>query len=447
MATLKQQIAVLINDNTTSDITPKDVRDSFNLTVDAVDINKAAITAHETHTHMGSQVNVMSPQSGHLENLQQYLADEEIALQTITLLLDQQMTLGHLRALRIGHLYGFPSTPSESSPGAGDLIGFSKTEIVAIHHTGHRYTNAVILRTGVDTWTIWAEEWTGTNKQPTLEWNMDVDPAYPDNMAVGGSGATSFTSAVRDLIAEIGDSSLFGAHTIVEKIQVNENKLNVISTRIATMEGFAGAHLDIVEDFNLYINNNGQHYMILNDRPMSAGHLGKDLYDGHEHKVRLLWDNELPWSEAAPFDPAHFEDPTGSGTYHNWNSPANAPSVWLQQGVKFQHLVDPVTKAVFAYPAIWSMADKGQVLTVLWDSINSVLEVRSVEERTVHVVTSPDHMPLQKGGGVTAKSIPFIATAPADIAAINNNSLFIDNSGVLKWKDHAGAIMTVSMTT
>ena len=498
MATLKEQIALLINDNTTKDISPKDVRDSFGLHIDDVEgkmhhtvhhtyVDRAAMIADNAnqtvgelilihgnpledgeyvvkvthpsdisgydqigglvtkHVHVGQDVMV------HVDHksltLQHYIDEHHIRFDSIRLLPDKALTAGDLRKLETTMSYAIPAIPSESSPGAGDLVGFSKLGIAGISVTGHRYSNALMIRTGPQTWSIYAEEWTGTDRQPTVEWNLDLDPQWSDHTGIGASGATSFTGAIADLVSEIGDASLFGAHTLVEKIRENEVKLNVVSTRVATMEGFAGhLHNDIVADFYLHVNNQGPHYLIINDRPTDTDHIGKDLFDGHEHKISLRWDTASPYSEASPFDPSHFEDPAGSGHHIDWTAPGAVPSVWLMHGTSFRHLIDPLTKAVFAYPAIYDLTEGQQVLTVKWNNVDTQLEVLKIEEATIHTDSSPDHMPLQMGGGVLAKSLPFKPITSAEVTAVKNNAFYMTAAFVLMWKDNAGASHTVNLT-
>lgn len=499
MPTLKEQIAALINDNTSGDISPKDVRDSFDLHIDDVErklhhtvhhtyVDQAAMIADSAnqlvgevilihgnpledgeyvakvthpsdingydkigglaakHIHVGQDVSV------HIDHtsmtLQEYINGHHIRFDTIRLLPDHGLSAGDLRKLETGMSYSFPAVPSESSPGAGDLIGFSKMEIAGITITGHRYSNALLIRTGPQTWTAYAEEWTGTDRQPTVEWNLDLDPLWPDSTGIGGSGATAFTGAIGDLVSEIGDASLFGAHTLVEKIRDNEVKLNVVSTRVATMEGFAGhLHNDIAPDFYLHVNNQGPHYLIINDRPTDTDHIGKDLFDGHEHKISLKWDTATPYTPAAPFNPTHFEEPASSGHYLDWSATGATPSVWIMNGTLFKHLIDPLTKAVFAYPAVHDLTEGQQVLTVKWNGTDSQLEVLKIEEATVHHDSSPDHMPLQKGGTVTAKALPFEPLTPAEITAVENNSSFLDAADkLLKWKNFQGDIGVIDVS-
>lgn len=396
----------------------------------------------QKHLHMGGDITIHY--DGRSENLQTYITQHRARFDTLALLPNHPLTAGSLRALETGVSYSFPAIPRESSPNAGDLVGFSQMGIAGIYYVGHQFANAVLIRTGPQTWTIYAEMWTGTSRQPTVEWNLDLDPLWEDHTGIGGQGATSFTGAIADLVAEIGDSSLFGSHTLVEKIRFNEVKLNLVSTRVAAMEGFtANGHLDVVQDFHLHINNQGEHYLIINDSPTDPAHIGKDLFDGHEHKVALKWDARPPYSASHPFDPTHIEEPAGTGAIVDWTAAGNAPSVWIMHGSDFKHLIDPLTHAVFAFPAIASLADHGQILTVRWNMTDSQLEVLKIEEPSVHVVSTPDHMPLQIGGSVAAKYLTFQALDADAVAAIPEETFYLNAAKRLEFKELGGVVHDV----
>ena len=92
------------------------------------------------------------------------------------------------------------------------------------------------------------------------------------------------------------------------------------------------------------------------------------------------------------------------------------------------------------------MADEGSIVTLKWDNTADTLKVIKIEAPTVHVVTTPDHQPLQLGGGVAAKSLAFISLNATQVAAVAHNSFYLDTSNVLKWKDNSGISHTVTLT-
>lgn len=395
------------------------------------------------HRHTGDDVDVTLPFQAGTETVQQRFDDAY----TPKGLPSHSLSLGDLRSLEIGKTYLFPTTDVETSPGSGVNMPASDTHIAGIFHKGHMLVNGLIIRTGYQTWIAQAEEYTGTEKQPTQEWYMDADPLWPDHTGVGAQGATSFTNETNDLVSELGDIPMFGAHTVVDKIISNEVALGVVSTRIATLEGGAAhQHTDVVEDFTLWINNQGPGYLIINDRPGDVDHIGKALWDGAEHKVRLAWDTASPYTAQTPFDPDHFEDPASSGTYHSWVKNNPLPSSWLDKENAFKRMVDPVGGNTFAWAAISRLVDTGSILTVKWNTTGDRLDVLKVEQPTIHVVTSPDHQPLQVGGQIDAKSLPFVSLNSVQQTAVKFNSLFIDETQTLKWKDNSGTIHTVTLT-
>lgn len=396
------------------------------------------------HRHHGADVDVTLPFAPGSETVQERMDDPYTPKQ----LPDVPLTCGALRSMEIGRTYNFPTVEEETSPGSGTTMPVAKTSIIGLVQTRHRYVNACILRTGQHTWSAIAEEFTGTTVQPTIVWSLDLDPLWPDHTGVGSMGATSFTSVTTTILEEIGDATLLGAETLVSKVQAQEKAEIALSTRIATLEGGAAhQHVDVVQDFHLWINNQGVGYLIVNDRPTDVDHIGKDLFDGQEHKVVLRWDEALPYSAGLPFDPAHFEEPPGSGTYVDWTAPnARAPAIWVNKENAFKRLVDPVTKSVFAWAAVHSLVDAGSVLTVKWNAAEDSLEVFKIEAPTVHVVTTPDHAPLQVGGGVDAKSLPLVSLNATQITAVKNNSFFLDDSQKLKWKDNSGDSHEISMS-
>lgn len=301
----------------------------------------------------------------------------------------------------------------------------------------------------MQTWAVVGQEYTGSSKQQTLLWNLDLDPAWPDHTGIGSMGATSFSSVVNDIIAEIGDATVFGAMTMVDKILRNEQGRHDLSTRIATLEGGAAhQHVDIIQDFHLWANNQGPHYLILQDRPGDANHIGSDLFDGAEHKIAIRWDEATPFSTGTPFNPDHFEDPTGSGTYIDWST-GQKPAVWFMHGSDFKQLIDPLTTSVIPYATIRKFIEDGSILTVKWNTVDVQLELFKVQSPTVHVVTSPDHQPLQVGGQVDAKSVPFVSLNATQQAAVKNNSIWLDETQKLRFRDNTGTdlFITTSATS
>lgn len=390
-----------------------------------------------SHRHDGTHVDVNEPFSGGTRTLQQIINDPY----TAGALEDKGLAAGDLRKLEIGKTYLFPTTDVETAPGSGVMVPAAITGIVGISDRGHKFVNALMIRTSVQTWVIIGQEYTGTNKQQTILWNIDLDPAWPDHTGIGGSGATSFTSITNDILAEIGDSTLLGADNLVDRIIHNESERHLLSSRVATLEGAtAHQHADIIQDFKLQVNNQGPTYAIVNDRPTNPDHVGKDLFDGVEHKVLLEWDTAAPYSQASPFDPANVE-----GGSANWVT-GQKPHVWIQHGSDFKQLVDPLSDTVFAFAAISQFVDQGSILTVKWDNALTRLDVIKVQQATVHIVTSPDHQPLQAGGSVDAKSVPFVSLDTAQQAAVKANSFWLDETQTLHWRDNTSTDHVVTMT-
>jgi len=399
--------------------------------------------AHVTpHRHTGLDTDVTEPNALGSETLQSYVESPYTSLA----LPDIPITAGSLRQMQIGRTYELPVEDIAIAPGSSILIPVGKPEILGIQHTGINFINMVIIRTGVQTWIVYGQEYTGTSSQPTREWYLDLGQSWSDHTGIGGNQATSFRSITESLIQEIGDSTKLGAMTLVDKIQDNEAKRQLLSTRVATLEGgTAHQHVDVVQDFHMWVNNQGPHFMILNDRPADSDHIGKDLYDGTVHKVVLRWDESAPYTPAAPFDPAHVEDPSGSGNYINWVT-GTKPVPYVVNGTVYKFMVDPTTAAVIPYGTIVHFIDVGSVLTVQWDATKLQMSLLKVEQPTVHVVTTPDHQPLQVGGTVDAKSVPFVSLNATQQAAVKNNSLWMNETQQLMWKDNTGTDHTVNLT-
>jgi len=349
---------------------------------------------------------------------------------------DRALTAGDLRAISVGATNLFPTETVETAPSSGVNIEAAKTGIIGVVDRGHKYVNAVMIRTGVQTWVVVGQEFTDTNKQQTLLWNLDLDPDWPDSSAIGDVGSRSFSSITNDLFAEIGDATMLGADTLVSRILHNEVERHTLSSRVATLEGgTAHGHTDIIQDFKLQVNNQGLHYMIVNDRPTNPDHIGKNLFDGTEHKVLLEWDTTSPYDTTSPFNPANVVDGTDTA---NWET-GQKPNVWIQKGSAFKQLVDPLSTQVFAYAAVLSFIKLGSILTVKWDIAQERLDVLKVQAPTVHVVTSPDHQPLQVGGQVDAKSLPFVSLNTEQQTHVKVNSIWLNELQVLQYKDNTGS--------
>lgn len=285
------------------------------------------------------------------------------------------VSAGTLRAMQIGKTYLLPTIDHETFPNSGTNMKVADSRYLAITHRGFQLVNAVVVRTGVQTWVMIAEEYTSTPKQPTVEWKLDLDPAWGDNTGIGGQEATSFTSVIFTILEEIGDPTVFGAQSIVQKIISLEKNHDELSRRIATLE-HAGTgshgHVDIVSDFVLDVENQGAHYLIISDDPSQPDHIGKDLWDGNEHKIGVKW--------KAGFDPTSFVD---GGNTINWD--VTPPSVWIVKGgTEFKKIVDPVGGANITYASVKLFIDGSSVLTVKYDTASSAIQLLKVEHGSAH---------------------------------------------------------------
>jgi len=345
------------------------------------------------------------------------------------LLEDKAFTAGDLRALKLGVTYKIPVEPSEGTPGSGTLDLFaSKTDNFGIKHAGHPHINAVLVRFATTIWTIIVQEWTGTVHQPTIMFLLDLDPTWADHTGIGSGDATSFSSEVLELEYSIGDRNAFGAQSIVQKIQDLETLADTTSRHVADIQGEAAAHVDIIQEFKVHAENNGAHFCVVRDDPSNADHFGKDLWDGHEHKVLFEWQ--------PGFDPCDFD---ADGNPHNsWCDVGTPrPSLWFQQGVKFRKLVDPTTGTAMAYGTVLAFIMMGSIVTVQWDATAEVMNVIKVEHGTAHQHT--DNTAMLKDNGST----PYKEVAEDDAA---NGALFVDVADhLLKFKDHAGVVKTITM--
>ena len=347
------------------------------------------------------------------------------------------ITCGYLRTMMIGRTYKFPHHPEKIQPGLDQDILISETNIAGVYHPDHRYVNAIIVRTGSQTWAMHAQEFSASEHQPTFSWDLDLDPDWPDHTGIGDLGSRSFTSTEEELARDIGDIDRFGSDTVVDRITAEEEKHNSLSKRLAILEGSAHGHVDVVQDFKMAINNQGPGYLIAHDQPTNPDHLGKDLFDEKEHKVLFEYIKN--------FDPAHFEDPDGSGHFHDWTA-GRPPSVWIERGGGFKQFVDPVSGNVIGWTTMQSFIAEGSVVTLKWDKDNTRLLVMKVEQGTEHKITTPDHAPLQRGGEVKAKFLPLEPVLPAHLGDIANNSLWLDEHNVLQFRDHTGADKPVTLT-
>jgi len=344
------------------------------------------------------------------------------------LLEDKPFTAVDLRALKMGVTYKIPVEPSEGTPGSGTLDLFaSKTDNFGIHHAGHPHINGVLVRFAASVWTIIVQEWTGTTHQPTIMFLLDLDPDYSDHTGIGASDATSFMSEILDLEFSIGDRNAFGAQSLVQKVQDLETLIDTASRHISDIQGTASTHVDIVQDFIVTAANSGAHFCIVTDTPSNPDHIGKDLWDGHEHKLLFQWE--------AGFDPCDFH---ADGVDNSWcDTGTPRPGLWFQQGIKFRKLVDPTTGAAMAYGTVLAFVQFGSIVTVQWDAAAEVMHVIKVEHGTAHVHT--DNTAMIKDNGST----PYKEVAVADAA---NGALFVDIADhLLKFKDHAGVVKTITM--
>jgi len=344
---------------------------------------------------------------------------------------NEDFTAGALRDLKMGKTYKIAVEPTEGTPGSGVLNIFaSATHNFGIRHAGHPHINGVLMRFASHIWTIIVQEWTGTTHQPTIMYLLDLDPDYPDHTGIGSSDATGFMSEILELEFAIGDRNAFGAQSIVQKIQDLETLIDTSSRHIADIQGTAATHVDIVQDFKVYAENSGAHFCIVQDVPSNPDHIGKDLWDGHEHKVLFEW--------VAGFDPCGFAaDGNPANSWCDIGTPR--PSLWFQQGIKFRKLVDPTTGAAMAYGTVLAFIQFGSIVTVKWDATAEVMHVIKVEHGTAHIHTDDTAMIKDNG------STPYKEVAGSSAA---DGAVFVDSADhLLKFKDHTGTIKTISLTT
>jgi len=343
---------------------------------------------------------------------------------------NKTFSAGDLRALKMGITYKIAVEPTEGTPGSGtlDLLA-SATGNFGIHHAGHPHINGLLVRFASHVWTIIVQEWTGTAHQPTIMYLLDLDPLYSDHTGIGSSDATSFVSEILDLEFSIGDRNAFGAQSIVQKIQDLETLIDTTSRHVSDIQGTTSTHIDIVEDFAVQAENNGAHFCVVRDDATQPDHVGKDLWDGHEHKLLFKWKDG--------FDPCGFEaDGNPANSWCDTGTPR--PSLWFQQGIKFRKLVDPTTGSAMAYGTVLAFITFGSIVTVQWDASAEVMHVIKVEHGTAHHHTDDTAMIKDNG------STPYKEVTEASAA---NGALFVDSADhALKFKDHTGAVKTVKLT-
>jgi len=358
------------------------------------------------------------------------LFDSLASVQPAELLPNEDFTAGALRALKMGKTYKIAVEPTEGIPGSGILNIFaSATHNFGIRHAGHPHINGILMRFASHIWTIIVQEWTGTSHQPTIMYLLDLDPLYPDHTGIGSSDATGFMSEILELEFAIGDRNAFGAQSIVQKVQDLETLIDTTSRHVSDIQGTTATHVDIIQDFKVYAENSGAHFCIVQDVPSNPDHIGKDLWDGHEHRILFEW--------VAGFDPCDF---TADGNDHNnWCEIGTPrPSLWFQQGIKFRKLVDPTTGAAMAYGTVLAFIQFGSIVTVQWDAASEEMHVIKVEHGTAHEHT--DDTAMIKDNGTT----PYKEILAASAA---NGAIFVDSADhVLKFKDHTGTVKTVSLT-
>ena len=284
-------------------------------------------------------------------------------------------TAGSLRSMQIGKTYLIHTVDHETFPLSGVNMQIADMASLGIRHRGFKIVNAVLIRTGTQTWEVTGEEYTGTATQPTVHWYLDLDPAWSDHTGIGSQQATSFTNEIFVVIEEIGDPTVFGAQSMVQKITDLEKQHDTLSIRLAKLEttgGAAHSHVDVVADFIIDVHDQGTHYLIIADTPSNPDHIGTDLWDGNEHKIGLKW--------KAGFDPTNFDD---HGATINWDN--TPPSVWvIKGGNEFKHFVDPVGGAELSYASIKHFIVGGSVLTVKYNTATSFLELHKVEHGSAH---------------------------------------------------------------
>jgi len=337
-------------------------------------------------------------------------------------------TAGDMRAMKMGATYKIAIEPTAGTPGSTVLdVLASATHNFGIKHAGHPHINGYLMRIGATVWTIIVQEWTGTLNQPTLMYLLDLDPDWPDHHGIGSLPATSFRSEVLELETSIGDRNAFGADTVVKKIQELELLVDTASRHISDIQGATPTHVNIVEEFTVNVNNNGAHYCVIHDTPES--HVGVDLFDGNVHKVKFEW--------AIGFDPCDF---AADGNDHNtWCDIATPrPALWVRQGAVFRKLIDPTTDTAMVYGTVYAFILVGSIVSLKWDAPSNTMHVVKVEHGTAHTHTQDTAM-LKNNGSTAYKEIPEANAA--------NGALFVDSADhILKFKDHTGTVKAVNLT-
>jgi len=139
--------------------------------------------AHVTpHRHDGADTDVTEPNFIGVETLQEYIDSPYSSLS----LPDIPLTAGSLRQMQIGRTYELPTTQIEMSPGSSIMIPVGKPELLGIDPHGIHLINMVLIRTSVQTWIVYAEKFTGTAHQPTVEWYLDLGQSWADHTGIGG---------------------------------------------------------------------------------------------------------------------------------------------------------------------------------------------------------------------------------------------------------------------
>lgn len=317
--------------------------------------------------HSEDWIKVSAPETA--VKLAQLISETEKMMHLSGVLPTMPLTVTALRHMKWGATYVLPTIEKETVPGSGTMHAVANLGIVGVRDRGHDVINAIIIRTGVQVWTLYGEEWTGTAMQPSIAWIANIDPAWPDHTGVGASPGTSFSNLIFDLRHEIGDSTVFGADTIVSKIQSLETALYAASKRVGALEAAGGgshAHTEVTADFTLGVSNQGAHYAIILDDPSHVDHIGVNLLDEDPHKVKIAW--------ATHFDPTHVVDGT---SVTDWMK--TPPSVWLQSGSTFKQIVDPVTNIVITFSALKTFITGNSIITLRWDGVRQRFEIDKVE--------------------------------------------------------------------
>jgi len=302
-------------------------------------------------------------------------------------------TVADMRAFAIGEAKYVYSEPQESHPGSGlgaNAILASTLEDFGIQHQGHPYVNAMVMRMSHNLWAIVTQEFTGSPHYPTVMFLLNLGVEFDDvahgSTILGLTDAASFKSEVLELEHGIGDRDAFGAETMVEKIQQLEVAVNKNEQRIADVHGDSGHVQDehttlIVQDEHttlIHVNNNGIHFCVAHDRPTDPEHLGINIYDGNEHKVKFVWDESPPdFSPAVPFDPAHVVDGTNTA---DWTTGVK-PQMYFQKDADFRRFIDPVGNSILAFGTISAFITFKSIVTIKWvpdlsNPDNSKMEVR-----------------------------------------------------------------------